>query len=80
MTIQKQMLALLRDLQQRRGFSCLFVSHDLAAVEEIADRIIVMHRGEIVETGRRDDIFDHPQHPYTRALLDASPRIETAFT
>lgn len=79
MTIQKQILALLRDLQAKRGFSCLFVSHDLAAVEEIADRIMVMHRGEIVEMGRRDDIFDRPQHPYTRALLDASPRMETVF-
>jgi peptide/nickel transport system ATP-binding protein len=76
MTIQKQVLSLLRELQVKRGFSCLFVSHDLAAVEEIADRIAVMHRGEIVEIGTRDEVLDHPRHPYTRALLEASPRIE----
>ena len=75
MTIQKQVLTLLRDLQAQRGFSCLFVSHDLAAVEEIADRVVVMHRGGIVEEGSRDQIFDAPRHDYTKALLAASPRL-----
>jgi len=75
MTIQKQVLQLLRDLQSRHGFACLFVSHDLAAVEEIADRVAVMNEGRIVEQGPRDRIYDAPEHPYTRALLAASPRL-----
>ena len=75
MTIQKQVLTLLRELQERHGFACLFVSHDLSAVEEIADRVAVMQHGLIVEEGPRDAIFDHPRHAYTRALLDAAPRL-----
>jgi peptide/nickel transport system ATP-binding protein len=76
MTIQKQVLTLFRDLQRSRGFACMFISHDLAAVEEIADRVVVMQAGRIVEEGARDDIFDRPQHPYTRALLAASPALD----
>ncbi|WP_245242988.1 ABC transporter ATP-binding protein [Pararhodobacter sp. SW119] len=75
MTIQKQVLILLRELQERHGFACLFVSHDLSAVEEIADRVAVMQRGLIVEEGPRDAIFDTPQDDYTRALLAAAPRL-----
>ncbi len=77
MTIQKQILALLRQLQRERGFACLFVSHDLAAVEEVADRVVVMQSGRIVEAGLRDAVFDRPQHAYTQALLAASPRLPT---
>jgi peptide/nickel transport system ATP-binding protein len=76
MTIQKQILTLLRDLQKAHGFACLFISHDLAAVGEIADRVVVMQHGQVVEEGERDRIFDAPRHPYTRALLDAAPRLE----
>ncbi|HKU93835.1 MAG TPA: ABC transporter ATP-binding protein [Vineibacter sp.] len=76
MTIQKQVLTLFRDLQRQRGFACLFISHDLAAVEEVADRVIVMQSGRIVEQGSRDDIFDRPQHAYTKALLAASPALD----
>jgi peptide/nickel transport system ATP-binding protein len=75
MRIQAQVLALFQRLQQVHGFACLFISHDLAAVEQIADRVIVMEAGRIVEEGSRDAVFDHPRHPYTRALLAASPRI-----
>ena len=75
MTIQKQILGLLRELQRDRGFACLFVSHDLAAVEEVADRVVVMQSGRIVEAGPRDQVFDQPHHPYTQALLAASPRL-----
>ena len=74
-TIQKQVLTLLRGLQTRHGFACLFISHDLAAVEEIADRVVVMQEGRIVEEGPRDTLYDAPAHPYTRALLAAAPRI-----
>jgi peptide/nickel transport system ATP-binding protein len=75
-TVQKQILTLFRQLQQERGFACLFVSHDLAAVEEVADRVVVMQHGKLVEEGDRDTIFDAPAHPYTRALLEAAPRLE----
>jgi peptide/nickel transport system ATP-binding protein len=71
MTIQAQILALFAELQRAHKFACLFISHDLAAVEQIADRVIVMQSGKIVEEGSRDDIFDRPQHAYTRALLAA---------
>lgn len=76
MTIQMQVLELFQKLQQQYGFACLFISHDLSVVEQIADRVIVMQAGDIVEQGGRDQIFDAPQHPYTRALLEASPTID----
>jgi peptide/nickel transport system ATP-binding protein len=74
MTIQKQVLTLIKDLQRAYGFACLFVSHDLSVVEDIADRVVVMQSGEIIEEGSRDDVFDTPVNSYTRRLLDASPR------
>jgi peptide/nickel transport system ATP-binding protein len=73
-TVRKQVLALLAELQRRRGFACLFVTHDLGVVEEIADRVLVMQQGRIVEEGARDAVLDRPQHDYTRALLAAAPR------
>jgi peptide/nickel transport system ATP-binding protein len=75
MTIQAQVLALFRGLQQQHGFACLFISHDLAAVEQVADRVIVMQHGRVVEEGTRDQVFDEPRHPYTRQLLQAAPRL-----
>jgi len=75
MTVQKQVLDLLRDMQSRKGFACLFVTHDLAVAEQISDRVVVMQHGAIVEEGPRDRVFDAPQHPYTRALLAAAPRL-----
>ncbi|MGF6175376.1 ABC transporter ATP-binding protein [Ensifer sp. 4252] len=78
MTIQRQVLDLFRRLQARHGFACVFISHDLAAVSSVADRIVVMKDGLIVEEGTVDDILDRPMHPYTRALLDASPTLEIA--
>ncbi|MCC7273602.1 MAG: ABC transporter ATP-binding protein, partial [Alphaproteobacteria bacterium] len=76
MTIQQQVLTLLQRLQEQRGFACLFISHDLAAVAQIADRVAVMQSGLVVEEGTRDEIFDRPRHPYTKDLLAASPRID----
>ncbi len=73
MSIQAQILTLFQDLQRVHGFACLFISHDLPAVEQIADRVIVMEAGCIVEQGSRDQVFDRPQHAYTRALLAAAP-------
>jgi peptide/nickel transport system ATP-binding protein len=75
LTVQAQVLALLKDLQQRFGFSYLFIAHDLGVVEQIADRILVMYRGQVVEMGSRDDIFDRPRHPYTCLLLNAVPEL-----
>jgi peptide/nickel transport system ATP-binding protein len=73
MSIQAQILALFQKLQKVHGFACLFISHDLAAVEQIADRVVVMEAGRIVEQGSRDAVFDAPRHPYTRSLLAAAP-------
>ncbi len=72
-SIRAQILNLLRELQQELGLALVFISHDLAVVKHIADRIGVMYLGRIVETGPADAIFADPRHPYTRALLSAIP-------
>jgi peptide/nickel transport system ATP-binding protein len=75
-TVRSQVLDLFADLQERHGFSCLFISHDLGVVEQVADRVIVMQDGCIVEEGDRNTIFDRPQQPYTRRLLSSIPALE----
>lgn len=72
-SIQAQILALFRDLQQRMGFAILFVTHDLRVASAICDDITVMRDGRVVEQGPMDQIFDAPRNAYTRALLDAIP-------
>ncbi|WP_377298332.1 ABC transporter ATP-binding protein [Rhizobium sp. SGZ-381] len=72
-TIQGQILDLLKELQEEDGMSVLFITHDMGVVAEIADRTVVMYRGEQVETGETADIFYRGRHPYTRALLAAVP-------
>ncbi|MPS78994.1 MAG: ABC transporter ATP-binding protein [Achromobacter sp.] len=74
-TVQKQVLETLMALQRSYGFACLLISHDLGVVEQIADRVVVMLRGHIVEEGSRDEVFDRPTHPYTRRLLQAVPEL-----
>ena len=73
-TVQAQILELLADLQRRNGLSLLFITHDLGIVRRISDRCCVMQKGEIVEQGRTADIFETPQHDYTKHLLAAEPK------
>jgi peptide/nickel transport system ATP-binding protein len=74
-TIQGQILDLIKTLQDEEGMAVLFITHDMGVVAEVSDRTIVMFRGEAVETGTTDDIFNRGQHPYTRALLSAVPKL-----
>lgn len=74
-TIQAQILDLVRALQSEIGMSVLFITHDMGVVAEIADRVCVMLKGEIVETGPVHEIFSNPKHGYTRALISAVPRL-----
>ncbi|HEX2139487.1 MAG TPA: ABC transporter ATP-binding protein [Woeseiaceae bacterium] len=76
--VQAEILALLERVQKARRFTCLFISHDLGVVEQIAERVVVMYRGRIVEEGTRDQVFGSPAHPYTRELLAAAPRLVLA--
>ncbi len=72
-SIQAQVLNLLADLQEKHNLAYLFISHDLSVVRHIADELMVMYLGRVVEQGARDAVFSNPQHPYTKALLSATP-------
>ena len=72
-TIQREILSLISDLQRKKGMAVLFITHDLGVVAQIADRVAVMRHGEIVEQGNLDDVLYQPQHPYTVSLLAALP-------
>ncbi|WP_272007721.1 ABC transporter ATP-binding protein [Roseovarius sp. ZX-A-9] len=74
-TTQAQILKLIEDLRKSRGMAVIFITHDFGVVADIADRVIVMQTGEIVEAGTADEVLLKPQHPYTRALIDAIPRL-----
>ncbi len=76
-TVQAQILELLADLRRRLGLAMLFVSHDLAVVNRISDRIAVMYAGKVVEIGAAHQLFEHPAHPYTRGLLDSIPTLKS---
>lgn len=76
LSIQSQILNLLLDLQERLGLAYLFISHDLSVVRHVADEAIVMYLGRPVEMGARDEIFARQRHPYTKALLSATPRAD----
>lgn len=72
-SIQAQVINLLKELQEEMGMTYLFIAHDLSMVKHISDRIAVMHKGHIVELGNKVDIYDNPLHPYTKSLLSAIP-------
>jgi oligopeptide/dipeptide ABC transporter ATP-binding protein len=76
-SVQAQVLNLFEQLRADLGLSYVFITHDLAVVERLADRIAVMYLGRVVEEGPRDELFADPKHPYTRALLQAAPRLDT---
>lgn len=75
-TTQAQILTLLRELQQKRGTGVLFITHDFGVVADIADRVVVMRYGEVVETGKTEDVLYRPQHDYTKMLINAVPRLK----
>ena len=75
-TIQAQIIALLRKINEERGMAILFISHDLSLVRQLCHRVIVMQRGHIVETGDTEEVFLHPREAYTKALIDAIPKVD----
>lgn len=75
-TVQAQILKLLHELKTRMNMGMLFITHDFGVVADIADNVVVMFRGEIVESGAKEDVLNHPQHPYTQALLACVPDAE----
>ncbi len=79
-TIQAQILELMKDLQKKLNTSIILITHDLGVVANIAQRVIVMYAGKIIEMGTKDDIFYNPQHPYTWALLRSVPRLDSKGT
>jgi len=74
-TVQKKILDLLDEIRRNRGMSMLFISHDLGVIRQICENAMVMYQGEVVESGRVDDLFDNPQHPYTRGLISCRPML-----
>jgi peptide/nickel transport system ATP-binding protein len=79
-TIQAQILELLADLQRRLGLSMILISHDLGVIAEVAETVVVMNAGKVVETGAVVDLFSNARHPYTRGLLAAVPRLGSSRT
>ncbi len=78
-TVQAQILRLLKELQDDLDVSVIFITHDLGVIAELANQVVVMYRGKVVEQGRVLSIFEHPQHPYTKGLLACRPRLESTF-
>lgn len=79
-TVQAQIMGVLKDLQTKLGTSIILITHDLGVVADAADRVIVMYAGKVVESGKTRDIFKNPKHPYTRGLLRSVPRLDQKKT
>jgi peptide/nickel transport system ATP-binding protein/oligopeptide transport system ATP-binding protein len=75
-TIQAQIMRLIQDLNEERGLAVILITHDLGVIAEVADRVLVMYAGQIVEQGSLDDIFYNPQHPYTWGLMGSLTRLD----
>lgn len=78
-TVQKEIILLLKELQKENGMSILFISHDLSLVSEIVDDVLVIHKGEVVEQGNANQIFKNPEKKYTKALINSKPSLEIRF-
>jgi oligopeptide/dipeptide ABC transporter ATP-binding protein len=76
-TVQAQILALLRRVRSEHGMGMLYITHDMSVVASIAERVVVMYAGQVVETGMTREVFEHPLHPYTRGLLECAPRLDS---
>lgn len=74
-TIQAQILEILKDLQQKMGMSIIFITHDLGVVSEMCDKVAVMYAGQVIEEGVTEQLFEEPLHPYTRGLIDSLPKL-----
>lgn len=79
-TVQKQVLNLIQDLQKKYQMTVLFITHDFGVVEDIADQVLVMYKGRVVEQGKAKNLIRHPKHPYTKALLQCIPSIHSKKT
>ncbi|MEO8526166.1 MAG: oligopeptide/dipeptide ABC transporter ATP-binding protein, partial [Caldimonas sp.] len=78
-TVQAQIFDLLRDLQREKGTAILLITHDMGAVAEMADRVLVMYAGRVIEQGTADEVLAHPGHPYTRGLIDCLPELGSSL-
>jgi peptide/nickel transport system ATP-binding protein len=78
-SVQAQILNLLLDLNERLGLGYLFITHDLAVVRQVTDRLYVLHRGEVVESGGTEGVLDEPAHDYTKALIDSTPQSDPSW-
>jgi peptide/nickel transport system ATP-binding protein len=79
-TVQKTILELLKELQKETSMGILFITHDLGVIAELADRVVVMYQGKVVEQGRASEIFNNPQHPYTKGLISCRPPLHTRYS
>ena len=79
-TVQKTILELIQKLQKERDMGIMFITHDLGVIAELADKVVVMYKGDIVEQGNVWDIFTNPQHPYTKGLLNCRPPLDKRYT
>ena len=76
-TIQAQILELIKELQTEMGMSVILITHDLGVIAEVCQQVVVMYAGKVAEKGSVFDLFDNPQHPYTRGLLESIPRLDS---